>query len=155
VSVLVVAVAAAAVLLGRRRPRPSAVLFAVGAALCFGLASGVVRALWLAHAGPLVVAAGLLAMGCGVVLAQYAYRTGGLGAPLAVLNLVDPLAAAGIGVLVLGEPLVGDPLRLCLGIAGVALTSVGVALLSSAAGRADLPVGHGVTVEPLGPARTP
>lgn len=156
VGVLVVAATSTAVLVGRRRPRQASVLNAVGAALCFGLASGVVRALWLGHAGPVVVACGLAAMGCGVVLAQHAYRSGGLGAPLAVLNLVDPLAAAAIGVLVLGESLVTAPLRLALGVLGVAVTSAGVALLSSAAAPADLPVGgHGVAVEPIDPARTP
>jgi len=153
VGVLVAVAAAAGVLV--RRPRPAAVLFAVGAAMCFGLASGVVRALWLGHAGPAVVAAGLVAMGCGVVLVQHAYRSGGLGAPLAVLNLVDPLTAAAIGVLVLGEPLVADPLRLALGAVGVAVTTAGVALLSSAAVHARTPAGPDVVVEPLGPARTP
>jgi drug/metabolite transporter (DMT)-like permease len=155
VGVLVVAAATAGVLCGRRRPRAGAVLFAVGAALCFGLASAVVRALWLDRAGPSAVVAGLVAMGCGVVLAQHAYRSGGLGAPLAVLNLVDPLTAAGIGVLVLGEALVADPLRLAVGAVGVAVTAVGVSLLSSAAAHAHAPADHGVPVEPLGPARTP
>jgi drug/metabolite transporter (DMT)-like permease len=153
VAVLVVLAASAAVLLGRRRPRRSSVLYAVGAALCFGLASGVVRALWLGRAEPLVVAAGLAAMGSGVVLAQHAYRSGGLGAPLAVLNLVDPLTGAAIGVLVLGESLVTDPLRLCLGVVGVAVTSVGVVLLSAAAARADVPVG--IPIEPLDRTGTP
>jgi drug/metabolite transporter (DMT)-like permease len=152
VGVLVVAATSGAVLLGRRRPRRSSVLYAVGAALCFGLASGVVRALWLGRAEPAVVVAGLVAMGGGVVLAQHAYRSGGLGAPLAVLNLVDPLTAASIGVLVLGESLVTDPLRLCLGVVGGAVTSIGVVLLSAAAARADVPVG--IPIEPLDRTRT-
>jgi drug/metabolite transporter (DMT)-like permease len=153
VGALVVAAVSGAILLGRGRPRRSSVLYAVGAALCFGLASAVVRALWLGDAGPPVVAAGLVAMGCGVVLAQHAYRSGGLGAPLAVLNLVDPLTGAAIGVLVLGEALVADPLRLCLGAVGVAVTGVGVTLLSAAAARADVPVG--IPIEPLDRSRTP
>lgn len=137
VGVLVAVAAVAGVLV--RRARPAAVLFAVGAAMCFGMASGVVRALWLGQAGPAVVAAGLAAMGCGVVLVQHAYRSGGLGAPLAVLDLVDPLTAAAIGVLVLGEPLVADPPRLALGAAGVAVTTAEVALLSSAATHTRAP----------------
>lgn len=148
---LVVLAATAALLLGRRRPRAAAVLYAVGAALCFGLCSAVVRALWLERAGLPVILVGLVAMGTGVVLAQHAYRSGGLGAPLATLNLVDPLIAAGIGVLVLGEPLATDPLRLALGVVGVAVTSVGVVLLSAAAAGAETPVA--VPLEP--PARTP
>lgn len=154
VGVLILAVAASAALVGRRRPRPASVLYAVGAALCFGLASGVVRALWVGRAGPVVVVAGLAAVGCGVVMAQHAYRSGGLGAPLATLNLVDPLTAAAIGVLVLGEPLVTDPARLALGVVGVAVTSIGVALLSAAANHVPAPDGEpAVPVEPLGPTR--
>ncbi|HEX8518400.1 MAG TPA: DMT family transporter [Pseudonocardia sp.] len=141
VGVLAAVAAGAAVLLGRRRPRRSSVLYAAAAALCFGLASGIVRALWTGQAGPPMVAVGLVAMGCGLLLAQHAYRDGGLGGPLATINLVDPLVASAIGVLVLGEPLTTAPLLLAVGIAGAVVTSVGVVLLSAAAARADLPVG--------------
>jgi hypothetical protein len=70
-------------------------------------------------------------MGTGVVLAQHAYRANGLGASLAVLTLADPLCAAGIGILVLGEPIRTSPLHLALGLSGIAVTTFGVALLSA------------------------
>lgn len=149
---LVVAATVAAVLLGARgRLRPSSVLYAVAAAECFGLASATVRALWLGRAGPVVIVCGLAAMASGYVLAQHAYRSGGLGAPLATINLVDPLTASAIGVAVLGEPLVADPLRLALGVVGIAVVSVGVVLLSAAAASSDVPVA--VPLEPPEPSR--
>ena len=131
IGVLVAAAALAAVPIERTRPRAAGVLYALGAALCFGLASGVVKAAWLRLATPGLLCAGVVAMGTGVVLAQHAYRANGLGASLAVLTLADPLTAAGIGVLVLGEPILTSPLHLALGLSGIAVTTFGVALLSA------------------------
>jgi hypothetical protein len=102
----------------------------VGAATCFGLTSGTVRAVWLGHATPAAVAAGLTSAGIGVALAQQAYRDGGLGAPLATLTLVDPLSAGALGVLILGETLNLTPTRLALAVCGGVATVVGVVLLS-------------------------
>jgi drug/metabolite transporter (DMT)-like permease len=127
---LLVGVAELAAACAPRHGRFRAVLHAVAAALCFGLTSGTVKAVWLGHLSPLVVGAGLASALVGVVLAQHAYRDGGLGAPLATLTLVDPLTAGTLGVLVLGEPLSSAPLRLALGVAGAAVTAVGVVLLS-------------------------
>jgi drug/metabolite transporter (DMT)-like permease len=116
--------------LARSRPPVAAVAYAVGAATCFGLTSGTVRAVWLGHAGPAATITGLGAAGVGVALSQYAYRNGGLGAPLATLTLVDPLSASALGVLVLGEPLDLTPARATLGALGGAATVLGVVLLS-------------------------
>jgi hypothetical protein len=66
----------------------------------------------------------------GLVLAQHAYRDGGLGAPLATLTLVDPLTAGLLGVMVLGEPISTSPVRLAIGVAGALLTAAGVAVLA-------------------------
>jgi drug/metabolite transporter (DMT)-like permease len=134
----VAAVAAAAVRRGRRQV--SAVLHAGGAALCFGMTSGSVKALWIGAGGPVAVLVGLAAVPIGIALAQLAYRDGGLGAPLAVQTLADPVTAMGIGILVLGEPLVTSPARVLLGLSGIAVTVAGVALLSSrGAQRATTP----------------
>ncbi|MEU3250615.1 hypothetical protein [Streptomyces sp. NPDC006997] len=67
----------------------------------------------------------------GLLLAQTAYR-GGLGAPLAVVTLANPVAAAVIGVSLLGERLRGGPAGVLLALTGAALASWGVVLLSRA-----------------------
>ncbi|MEU0673735.1 hypothetical protein ABZ330_12725 [Streptomyces sp. NPDC006172] len=71
----------------------------------------------------------------GLLLSQTAYR-GGLGAPLAVVTLANPLAAAVIGLSLLGERLEGGPTGLLLAAAGAGLAGWGVVLLSRAAPEA-------------------
>ncbi|WP_420078371.1 DMT family transporter [Streptomyces sp. JL4002] len=66
----------------------------------------------------------------GMLLSQRAYRGGGLGAPLAVVNLANPLAAAVIGAVLLGERLQGGTAGLVLAGAGAALAARGVVLLT-------------------------
>ncbi|MEU0740459.1 hypothetical protein [Streptomyces sp. NPDC006134] len=68
----------------------------------------------------------------GLLLAQTAYR-GGLGAPLAVVTLANPVAAAVIGLCLLGERLQGGPVGVLLALAGAALAAWGVLLLTRAA----------------------
>ncbi|WP_155055883.1 DMT family transporter [Streptomyces blattellae] len=65
----------------------------------------------------------------GLLLSQFAYR-GGLGAPLAVVTLANPVAAAVIGLSLLGEGLRGGALGAFLALAGAALASWGVVLLT-------------------------
>ncbi|MER5377112.1 hypothetical protein [Streptomyces sp. NPDC002553] len=67
----------------------------------------------------------------GLLLSQTAYR-GGLGAPLAVVTLANPLAAAVIGLSLLGERLEGGPTGVLLAAAGAGLAGWGVVLLSRA-----------------------
>ncbi|MFI6208193.1 hypothetical protein ACIBAI_17620 [Streptomyces sp. NPDC051041] len=67
----------------------------------------------------------------GLLLSQTAYR-GGLGAPLAVVTLANPVAAAVIGLSLLGERLQGGPAGVLLALAGAAVASWGVVLLSRA-----------------------
>ncbi|MEV7617759.1 DMT family transporter [Streptomyces sp. NPDC089799] len=71
----------------------------------------------------------LVFAGAGLLLSQRAYR-GGLGAPLAVVNLANPLAAAAIGVVLLGERLQGGAAGLLLCVAGAATAARGVLLLT-------------------------
>lgn len=59
----------------------------------------------------------------GLLLSQSAY-TGGLGAPLAVLTLANPLASAAIGLTLLGERIHG-------GLTGSAVVAVGATVASS------------------------
>lgn len=83
----------------------------------------------------------------GLLLAQTAYR-GGLGAPLAVVTLANPVAAAAIGLSLLGERLQGGPAGVLLALAGAALAAWGVLLLTRAAAPdretagAPLPADH-------------
>ncbi|MFF3673823.1 DMT family transporter [Streptomyces sp. NPDC002120] len=65
----------------------------------------------------------------GMLLSQRAYR-GGLGAPLAVVNLANPLAAAAIGMVLLGERLQGGAPGMLLAAAGAMLAARGVVLLT-------------------------
>ncbi|OIJ94830.1 DMT family transporter [Streptomyces colonosanans] len=65
----------------------------------------------------------------GLLLSQTAYR-GGLGAPLAMVTLANPFAAAVIGLSLLGEHLRGGALGLVLAMAGAGLASWGVITLS-------------------------
>ena len=63
------------------------------------------------------------------MLSQTAYR-GGLGAPLAVVTLANPLAAAAIGLTLLGERLQGGVAGLFLAAGGAALAAYGVVVLT-------------------------
>ncbi|MEU6373025.1 hypothetical protein [Streptomyces sp. NPDC046909] len=65
----------------------------------------------------------------GLLLSQVAYR-GGLGAPLAVVTLANPVAAAVIGLTLLGERLQGGPAGILLALAGAGLAAWGVVVLS-------------------------
>ncbi|MEU9559816.1 hypothetical protein [Streptomyces fumanus] len=71
----------------------------------------------------------------GLLLSQTAYR-GGLGAPLAVVTLANPVAAAVIGVALLGERLRGGAAGVLLALTGAALAAWGVLLLTRATPRA-------------------
>ncbi|KOV61959.1 hypothetical protein [Streptomyces sp. MMG1121] len=70
----------------------------------------------------------------GLFLSQTAYR-GGLGAPLAVVTLANPVAAAVIGLTLLGQGLQGGASGVLLALAGAALASWGVVLLTRATPR--------------------
>jgi hypothetical protein len=65
----------------------------------------------------------------GLLLSQTAYR-GGLGAPLAVLTLSNPVAASVIGLSLLGQGLRGGVAGILAALAGAAVASWGVVLLT-------------------------
>ncbi|MFH9011538.1 hypothetical protein ACH4C6_09200 [Streptomyces sp. NPDC017943] len=120
-----------------------------------GLASGVASALTQTvtvaatdRSGPVlsiqVVGVALLVAAFaagGLLLSQTAYQ-GGLGGPLAVVTLANPLAAAVIGLSLLGERLQGGPAGVLLALGGAGLAAWGVVLLSRAA-PAPQPHGDG------------
>ncbi|MFD9931825.1 hypothetical protein ACFWZ6_01665 [Streptomyces massasporeus] len=131
-----------------------------------GLASGVASALTQTvtvaatdRSGPVlsvqVVGVALLVAAFaagGLLLSQTAYR-GGLGGPLAMVTLANPLAAAVIGLSLLGERLQGGPAGVLLALSGAGLASWGVVLLSRAAPAAlavddDHPVAAVLALEP-------
>lgn len=110
--------------------RIAAVVHALAAAVLFGTASGMARV--AVTGGPSVLAATAAVIGSvtGLWLAQRAYRSGGLGAPLATINLADPLTAVVIGVVLLGEPFVATPARIALGALGLLATAAGIGALT-------------------------
>ncbi|MFI6334094.1 hypothetical protein [Streptomyces sp. NPDC050535] len=83
----------------------------------------------------LLVAA--FAMG-GLLLSQTAYQ-GGLGAPLAVVTLANPMAAAVIGLSLLGERLQGGAAGVLLALTGAGIAAWGVVTLSRSAPEVPLP----------------
>ncbi|MBO0656416.1 DMT family transporter [Streptomyces triculaminicus] len=104
---------AAAVALGARRlrrPVVRGVALATAAGAAFGMASVFTKAVaedWAAHQAvpallPPLGAIALLAS-AGMLLSQASYRDAGLAAPLATVTVVNPVVAAAVGVLALGE----------------------------------------------------
>ncbi|WP_424210745.1 DMT family transporter [Streptomyces sp. BI20] len=116
---------------GLRHATASGLASAVGSALTQTVAVAIGRGTWTANpwrVAGFVLLILLFAIG-GLLLAQRAYQ-GGLGAPLAMVNLANPLAAAAIGMILLGERLGGGPLGIALALAGAALATRGVVLLT-------------------------
>ncbi|MGW0770166.1 hypothetical protein [Streptomyces sp. NPDC002676] len=72
----------------------------------------------------------------GLLLSQTAYREG-LGAPLALVTLANPVAAAVIGLTLLGQGLKGGPAGILLALAGAGLASWGVIVLTRSAPEPD------------------
>ncbi|WP_328320942.1 DMT family transporter [Streptomyces sp. NBC_00388] len=74
----------------------------------------------------------------GLLLSQTAYR-GGLGAPLALVTLANPVAASVIGLALLGERLQGGAVGVLLAAVGAGAAARGVILLTRATGAAQGP----------------
>ncbi|PBC59941.1 hypothetical protein BKI49_31475 [Streptomyces sp. Tue6028] len=75
----------------------------------------------------------------GLLLSQTAYQ-GGLGAPLAVVTLANPVAAVVIGLSLLGERLQGGAAGMLLALAGAGIAAWGVVTLSRSAPEPAAPV---------------
>ncbi|WP_406499507.1 hypothetical protein OG936_32535 [Streptomyces sp. NBC_00846] len=139
--------------LGRPGTRPG-LRHAAASGITSGVASALTQTLTVSvtdHTGPLLswrvvivaVLVSAFAMS-GLLLAQTAYR-GGLGAPLAVVTLANPVAAAAIGLALLGERLQGGTIGLVLALLGTAAAVRGVILLSRAQTAAPAATDRAVT----------
>jgi uncharacterized membrane protein len=135
------------------RPGVRALLYATASGIASGVASGLTQTIVVhmsrqglsAVADPAVVLVLGLAT-AGLLLSQAAYRGYGLGAPLAMSTLANPLAAAAIGLVLLGEGHVAGPAGAGFAVAAAVVAGCGVALLARA-----VPVGdhqHPRTAEP-------
>ncbi|MEV5238699.1 DMT family transporter [Streptomyces cinnamoneus] len=94
-----------------RRPVVRGVVLATAAGAAFGMGSVFTKAVaddWTAHDADLVSllpSLGVIALlaSAGMLLSQASYRGAGLAAPLATLTVVNPVVAAAVGVVALGE----------------------------------------------------
>ena len=74
----------------------------------------------------------------GTLFTQRSYRDG-LGAPLAVSTLANPVAAATIGLVLLGEQITGGALGAVVALASAGIAAAGVTLLTRAQARKATP----------------
>lgn len=72
----------------------------------------------------------------GIAFVQRSYRSG-LGAPLAVSNITNPVTAAAIGILLLGQNVGTDANSVSFAIVAALAAGIGVHLLSSAPNESD------------------
>ncbi|MHC5909319.1 hypothetical protein ACVNF4_36490, partial [Streptomyces sp. S6] len=138
-----VAVAAATITVIAFLARPGAkpgLRHATGSGIVSGVASALTQTVTVAltedGALPLYQVLGIALLvaafaTAGLLLSQTAYQDG-LGAPLAMVTLANPVAAAAIGLTLLGERLQGGAAGILLAVAGAALAGYGVVLLSRA-----------------------
>ncbi|QKV95285.1 DMT family transporter [Streptomyces sp. NA02950] len=152
-----------------RGPGGRGLRFAAASGIASGVASALTQTLTVAltaRTGTAVLSWPVLAVAVlvaafavsGLLLSQTAYAGGGLGAPLATLTLANPVAAAAIGIALLGERLHGGPAGTALALAGAAAAARGVVLLSRAqqpAGPAPRPAGSAPASRQPVPAALP
>jgi len=136
------------------RPVLRGVLYGVASGVVFALASALTQtvAVQVAEQGPGALvssATGLMvaAAAGGVLLSQAAYRAGGLAVPLIAVTLANPVAAALIGMVLLGEGYAGGAGGAALAMAAAALTVRGVLMLAVEPARTAAPVST-VTTRP-------
>ncbi|AEY92865.1 integral membrane protein [Streptomyces hygroscopicus subsp. jinggangensis 5008] len=147
-ALVVAGTTAAAIGLLSRPGAPPGLRHATASGFASGVASALTQTVTVAatdRSGPVlsaevIVVAVLVAAFAvgGLLLSQTAYR-GGLGAPLAVVTLTNPVAAAVIGLTLLGQGLKGGAAGVLLALAGAGLAAWGVVLLTRAA---PAPAGH-------------
>ncbi|MFI9719669.1 DMT family transporter [Streptomyces sp. NPDC052396] len=119
-----------------RRPVVRGVVLATAAGAAFGMASVFTKAvaedLTAHHLAALGVSLGAIALlaPAGMLISQSAYRGAGLAAPLATLTVVNPVVAAAVGIVVLGEAFRYGPAGALLAVAAGAVTAAGVVVLT-------------------------
>ncbi|GAB1326202.1 DMT family transporter [Streptomyces sennicomposti] len=133
-----------------RHPAVRSVLLAVGAGLAFGMSSVFTKTVavdWTdgvaAAELPSLAAIAVLAT-AGMLLSQASYRGGGLTAPLATLTVVNPVAAAVVGLTMFGEGFRYGTTGALLAL-GCGVVAVGglILLTTERMGRATRPVRAG------------
>jgi hypothetical protein len=123
-------------------PGSSVLWPAAAAGVSFGVSSALTQTVAVHVTGdgpgalldPTVVVAALAIAAlstAGTLFTQRSYR-GGLGAPLAVSTLANPVAAATIGMLLLGERITGGGMGALIAVASAGAAAVGVGLLTRA-----------------------
>lgn len=138
----VAAAAALALTTGRAGPTLRALALAAASGIVSGASSALTQTVMLrlpvegatVLVGPVSLVVAAFAV-TGFLLAQASYR-GGLGAPLAVLTITNPLAAATIGIALLGERFTAGAPGAAAAACAAVLTCVGVVLLSRPGPRA-------------------
>lgn len=124
---LLLATAAVLAALGFRR---SGLFDAAAAGVAFGVSSALTQTLTLQLSGFLVYGAAIAALtAAGTLFTQRSYRDG-LGAPLAVSTLANPIAAAAIGFALLGEGISGGLYGTVIAVACGVAAAVGVVHLT-------------------------
>ncbi|MEV7127814.1 DMT family transporter [Streptomyces sp. NPDC093260] len=135
-----------------RHPAVRSVLLAVGAGLAFGMSSVFTKTVavdWTdgvaAAELPSLAAIAVLAT-AGMLLSQASYRGGGLTAPLATLTVVNPVAAAVVGLTMFGEGFRYGTTGALLAL-GCGVVAVGglILLTTERMGRTTRPVRAGAT----------
>ncbi|MFF3905791.1 DMT family transporter [Streptomyces sp. NPDC001848] len=137
----------------RRHPAVRSVLLAVASGVAFGMSSVFTKTVAVDWTGgvsladlPSLAAIGVFAT-AGLLLSQASYRGAGLAAPLATLTVVNPVAAAAVGITLFGETFrygtTGTVLALGCGV----LAAGGLILLTERIGgeRQPTAVGEAVT----------
>jgi drug/metabolite transporter (DMT)-like permease len=144
----VVVAAVALPLLALRSHRRFGGLYAGTAAGCVTGAGSVLLAViagrfghWSALFGSWAVYAGVVVGVLGLLLAQIAFQTGDIGAPLAALTITEPLVAVVLAVTVLHDDLPSSGGALAAAVAGAVLSVSGVLVLCRKASAERLPVG--------------
>ncbi|MBB5866920.1 drug/metabolite transporter (DMT)-like permease [Allocatelliglobosispora scoriae] len=123
-------------------PATRSLSYAAGSGIAFGISSALAQTLTIvmtsggigANAAVMLAIAALVA--AAALLAQASYRYG-LAAPLATATLANPVAAAAVGIVVLGERVTGGLAGIPLALAAFGLAAYGVAVLTGHA--ADSP----------------
>jgi hypothetical protein len=110
-------------------PLVRSVLLAGASGVAFGVSSVVTKAVLADFTVPGATAVVVLAV-AGYLLGQASYKGGGLAAPLAMVSVANPVVAATIGVLVLGEGFRFGTLGVMVTMASAVVAGIGVVGLS-------------------------
>ncbi len=124
----------------RHAPLARSLLLAAGSGAAFAVSSVFVKVLLVAYAGGGITAVSVPAFGATTVLAvggmligQLSYQGAGLAAPLATVNVTNPVVAAIIGITMLGEGFRFGLAGAVLAAASGCVAAVGVVGLARAA----------------------